>query len=224
MGLLRRRLMIKEALKRALNDSLVDAWVFSGYENADAPTSIVGVNGNKLACHNFAWNETGSGFMDGALWFDGVVDYLMCNTIQSLNDFTLIIRRTIYNMDSYSCVIFKSYNQNDFCEFAFESSNYNNASFKTVSFGKTNNIESIAFNDDKVLYMTPTSYNGTAIERGNSTYSTSKNLVIGNVVGNYVEMSIKYFALYDRTLTESEIQDEIRKLEYRWNLRKKMAV
>lgn len=75
MGLLRRRLMIKEALKREsdkvgklpLNDSLVDAWVFSGYENADAPTSIVGVNGNKLACHNFAWNETGSGFMDGAL-------------------------------------------------------------------------------------------------------------------------------------------------------------
>lgn len=224
MGLLRRRLMIKEALKRALNDSLVDAWVFSGYENADAPTSIVGVNGNKLACHNFAWNETGSGFMDGALWFDGVVDYLTCNTIQSLNDFTLIIRRTIYKMDNYSCVIFKSYNYNDFCEFAFESSYNNNASFKTVSFGKTNNIENIAFNDDKVLYMTPTNYNGTAIERGNSTYTTSKNLVVGNVTGNQVQMSLKYFALYDRTLTESEIQEEISKLEYRWNLRKKITV
>lgn len=65
--------MIKEALKREsdkvaktpLNDSLVDAWVFSGYENADAPTSIVGVNGNKLACHNFAWNSQESGFKDG---------------------------------------------------------------------------------------------------------------------------------------------------------------
>ena len=38
-----------------------------------------------------------------------------------------------------------------------------------------------------------------------------------------MNITLYYFALYDRTLTEQEIKEETIKLEYRWNLRKKMA-
>lgn len=35
-------------------------------------------NGNDAVAHNFGWNEEGSGYKDGALYFDGVDDYIEC--------------------------------------------------------------------------------------------------------------------------------------------------
>lgn len=235
MGLLRRRLMIKEALKREsdkvaklpLNDSLVDAWVFSGYENADAPTSIVGVNGNKLACHNFAWNETGSGFMDGALWFDGVVDYLSNENMPLLTDYTIIAKRTFNDCPVNSMFAYKCTSNGSAAAFEFERNNSGlqlSGPNTTASFGGggfiSNNIPEL------VTYQTKTSYNG-LIELTPNTISDGSHLYISARTGGswgQINITLYYFALYDRTLTEQEIKEEIIKLEYRWNLRKKMAV
>ena len=220
MGLLRRRLMIKEALKREsdkvaklpLNDSLVDAWVFSGYENADAPTSIVGVNGNKLACHNFAWNETGSGFMDGALWFDGVVDYLMGQNLETLSSYTVIAKFTSYS--EYTSTYKRFFQKGAFVLYD---------SYKDMILSNYGSDTVVGeYKHDGVLYFTDETFMGSPISKGTSSDTSSLYIGAGSNRDN-AEMSIKYFALYDRTLTEQEIKEEIIKLEYRWNLRKKMA-
>ena len=78
------------------------------------------------------------------------------------------------------------------------------------------------YKHDGVLYFTDKTFMGSPISKGTSSDTSSLYIGAGSNRDN-AEMSIKYFALYDRTLTEQEIQDEIRKLEYRWNLRKKMA-
>lgn len=45
----------------SFDKSLVDAWFMSGLVNSDKPTELVGINGNKFATKNFAWNSR-SGF------------------------------------------------------------------------------------------------------------------------------------------------------------------
>lgn len=40
-------------------------------------------NGKDAVAHNFAWNEEGSGYKDGALYFDGVDDYVNLNAFDS---------------------------------------------------------------------------------------------------------------------------------------------
>ena len=40
-------------------------------------------NGNDAVAHNFAWNEEGSGYKDGALYFDGVNDYVSLDAFDS---------------------------------------------------------------------------------------------------------------------------------------------
>lgn len=237
MGLLRRSLMIKEALKREndkvakapFNDSLVDAWVFSGYENADAPTSIVGVNGTKLACHNFAWNETGSGFMDGALWFDGVVDYLANTSIEMPEDYTLIVKRTLnWDMSEFCVASNNGRNASRNGAFVFEYKNSN--TIRTYSHSCKLDIPKSSI-PQQISWQTRTHYNGIEIPNaGETTVLTYPGLSImcGRNYSDggyyaYTNGALYYFALYDRTLTELEIQDEIRKLEYRWKLRKKMA-
>ena len=212
--------MIKEALKREsdkvgklpLNDSLLDTWVFSGYENADAPTSIVGVNGYKLECHNFAWNETGSGFMDGALRFDGVVDYLMGRHLEILSSYTVIAKFTSYS--AYTSTYKRFFQKGAFVLYdSYRDMILSNYGLNTVV-GE--------YKHDGVLYFTDKTFMGSPIDKGTSSDTSSLYIGAGSNRDN-AEMSIKYFALYYRTLTEQEIKEEIIKLEYRWNLRKKMA-
>lgn len=40
-------------------------------------------NGNDAVAHNFTWNEEGSGYKDGALYFDGVDDYVSLDAFDS---------------------------------------------------------------------------------------------------------------------------------------------
>lgn len=40
-------------------------------------------NGNDAVAHNFAWNEEGSGYKDGTLYFDGVDDYVSLDAFDS---------------------------------------------------------------------------------------------------------------------------------------------
>lgn len=51
-------------------------------ENKDTIKDLSG-NGNDAVAHNFAWNEDGSGYKDGALIFDGVDDYVSLDAFDS---------------------------------------------------------------------------------------------------------------------------------------------
>lgn len=51
-------------------------------ETRETITDLSG-NGNNAVAHNFAWNEEGSGYKDGALVFDGVDDYVSLDAFDS---------------------------------------------------------------------------------------------------------------------------------------------
>lgn len=51
-------------------------------ETRDTITDLSG-NGNDAVAHNFAWNEEGSGYKDGALILDGVDDYISLDAFDS---------------------------------------------------------------------------------------------------------------------------------------------
>lgn len=217
---MRRRslLNIKEE-NNQLDESLVDAWIFSGLRNEDAPDSIVGEKGIPLTCHNFAWNEEGSGFKDGTLWFDGVDDYLINKNIfkEPLTDFTVICRRemlkyrqwTIFARDSGTYPTSVSAFYFEYLGMATYPVGKGVNSFGTITNLDIDTAESVS-------YMTPTNYNGMTISRGTRN-SECKGLTI--VPDGWAACKIKYFALYNKSLTEEQIQSEIEKLEKIWSNR-----
>lgn len=207
--------------ERGPEDLLIDAWIFSGHTNEEALTKITGEKGTTLNCYNFAWNEEGSGFKDGYLYFDGVDDYLKNTSLfkEPLIDFTVICRREIFKYRQYSMFArdrgpYETSTSAFFFEY-LDLPAYPSPHKGVMSFGKLNVLDiDIA---ERVLYMTPTSYNGTAISRG-AKNSECNDLFISP--GGSVACKIGYFAVYSKTLTNEQIQAEIKRLDALWESRK----
>lgn len=225
----RRSLLNVKKENNQLDESLVDAWIFSGLRNEDAPDSIVGEKGIPLTCHNFAWNEEGSGFKDGALWFDGVDDVLRAiGNVPALTDYTIIVKREIFSLGNYTPVVSKFRGGETIGNgaFIFEL-NYNpdRRIFpnKTWSYGDA--TIGVGINDitglvpELISYQTKNSYNGHHINSGDFLDGTDMSVgaLRTNVGGG--EMAAYYIGLYSRSLTEFEIQSEIEKLEKIWSNR-----
>ena len=213
-----------------LDSSLVDAWIFSGYKNEDAPDAIAGVKGTELTCYNFAWNEEGSGFKDGALWFDGVDDYLIGrNKFPILTDYTIIMKRNIFELGGYATVACKwiadeiKGNGAFLFEFNGTPNNHIPKPNKTFSFSNSNEVGDNSISSDQIpeliSWQTKNRYNGHEINSG--IQSDGRNFTIGRkmLYGAFCKISVNYCALYDKSLTESEIQSEIKKLETLWKNR-----
>lgn len=208
-----------------LDSSLIDAWIFSGHTNNEAPSQIVGEKGIALDCKNFAWNEEGSGFKDGALYFDGVDDYLYSSDTPILNDYTIICKRNIMRIGWYGCIATKRFKVQSGGKngdlFAFECNNTDgivDSPIATASKGVSNIIQDIPLS---ISYQTKNSYNGFELEFNDDHDSSGEALYIGcNGDTQFIsKLSLNYFALYSRSLTESEIQSEIEKLEKMWSNR-----
>lgn len=207
-------------LDQPFDSSLVDAWIFSGHTNDEAPYQIAGEKGINLICYNFAWNEQGSGFKDGALHFDGVDDNLSClniyGEIPELDDYTVICRRYV-TPGKNSCTASKDPASNHNGAFIFELKE--GTDIKTYSFKVGTSIDDFA-GKESVSWQTKNSYNG--LELVSSSSSDTDDFRIGwrgPISNTFFDGYIKYFALYDRTLSVNEIQAEIRKLEYKWEKR-----
>ena len=213
-----------------LDSSLVDAWIFSGYKNEDAPDAIAGVKGTELTCYNFAWNEEGSGFKDGALWFDGVDDYLIGrNKFPILTDYTIIMKRNIFELGGYATVACKwiadeiKGNGAFLFELNGTPNNHIPKPNKTFSFSNSNEVGDNSISSDQIpeliSWQTKNRYNGHEINSG--IQSDGRNFTIGRkmLYGAFCKISVNYCALYDKSLTESEIQKEIQKLETLWSNR-----
>lgn len=211
-----------------LDVTLVDAWIFSGHDNSEAPTEIVGEKGIALNTHNFAWNEEGSGFKDGALHFDGYDDYLDCGKTPVLTEYTLIMKRTYSKFGAYACVASKYYDYNRNGAFLFEL-NYINAKVsqpnQTWSYSSATEAgaKEIAQEDipELISWQTSDSYNG-KINLGRGSATDGVYFAIGSRRGateGVTAMSCYWCALYSKSLTEEQIQKEIQKLETLWNSR-----
>lgn len=142
---------------------------------------------------------------EGALVFDGVDDYGICNNLPILNDYTVICRREIINKESGAIASKRTSSSQWDGAFIFERNN------QLTSFGQ-NNYRTTQQNN--VSYMTTTSYNGGTISRGS--LQDTEYLVLGaagfnidlNRAYEFSNCAIYYFALYNKSLTPEEIEVE----------------
>lgn len=147
---------------------------------------------------------------EGALVFDGVDDYGICNNLPILTDYTVICRRVI-EKENKTTVASKSIAIPNGA-FIFELIDANK---NTFSFGGSRVVD--INNNDSVSYQTKNSYNGKLIAVG--TASDTDTLTLGIVRekdSRLLKGAIYYFALYDKSLTPKEIEEEKVKLENYW--------
>lgn len=208
----------------SFHQSLVDAWFMSGPSNSDKPSSITGVMGNEMILKNFAFTSEsgfGEGNYEGALVFDGVDDYGICNNLPILNDYTVICRREIINKESGAIASKRTSSSQWNGAFIFERNS------QLTSFGQ-NNYRTIQQNN--VSYMTTTSYNGGTISRGS--LQDTEYLILGadgfnidlNRAHGFSNCAIYYFALYNKSLTPEEIETEKERLNEEWLKRSKVTI
>lgn len=213
----------------SFHQSLVDAWFMSGPSNSDKPSSITGVMGNEMILKNFAFTSEsgfGEGNYEGALVFDGVDDYALCNNLPILTDYTVICRRSIITVKNSSATASKRSYPDDvgnFGAFVFERT-FAAGNKSIYSFGTANGVD--AFDENEIVYQTKTSYNGKAINSGSS--NDSEYLCLGANAYNinldkcqeFSNIAVYYFALYDKSLTPEEIEVEKERLNEEWLKRK----
>lgn len=208
--------------------SLVDAWFMSGYSNDNPPNSIKGYKGHELVLKNFAFTPKsgfGEGNNAGSLVFDGVDDYAVCYNMPIQTDYTVICRRQIININNSSAVASKRTYPNDigfFGAFVIERVTAN-GSKALYSFGKDNAVDS--FDSNQIIYQSKTAYNDRNIIAGDasdtnilSLGANAYNLSLGRCQ-EFSNVAIYYFALYDKSLTPDEIEQEKIKLNEIWTKR-----
>lgn len=213
-----------------LDPSLIDAWIFSGLRNEDAPASIVGEKGIPLTCNNFAWNEEGSGFKDGALYFDGVDDDCVAyNKLTCDRNVTVIGKRKLttdeYNQWQNSLnihiaadlipIIFL-----DYYESGFESAYGYKMKARFGDYELYYNNDT----DPHTFWATKDLFNGKKYVNKNSNLENGKkyryNIYLGRVWSGAISACAWYYlAVYDKVMTEQEAQFEIEKLEKIWSNR-----
>lgn len=201
------------------NKAMVDAWFMSGFSNNDKTSSIRGVKGNEIVLRNFAFTSEsgfGEGNYEGALVFDGVDDYGICNNLPILTDYTVICRRVIEN--DTNVVASKSIVAGNGA-FIFEYGNNATYSFSEYTSGLAVNLE------DSVSWQTKNSYNGSTITVGNADDTDTLTLgIIREKDSRLWEGAIYYFALYNKSLTIEEIETEKERLNEEWLKRSKVTI
>lgn len=193
-------------LKNGINDLPISYKKYTGFA-----ASVVG------SC-NITITQLPTAY-EGALVFDGVDDYGICNNLPILTDYTVICRRVIEEKDNYT-VASKGYTLNNvFYSGAFiveRQANPNNKG--AFSFGVNTQISS--FSDNEIIYQTKNQYMSTPIKYGDVV--DSDKLALGtlgtnvNTLYSCLKGAIYYFALYDKSLTPEEIEEEKVKLESEW--------
>lgn len=161
----------------------------------------------------------------GSLVFDGVDDYAVCDNMPIQTDYTVICRREIINTNNSSAVASKrTYPDNigSFGAFVIERVTAN-GSKALYSFGKDNAVDS--FNSNQIIYQSKTAYNDRNIIAGDasdtnilSLGANAYNLSLGRCQ-EFSNVAIYYFALYDKSLTPDEIEQEKIKLNEIWTKR-----
>lgn len=215
-----------EATYRNPEALLIDAWIFSGHTNEEAPTQITGEKGTALSCYNFAWNEEGSGFKDGFLCFDGVNDRLGAYT--NLPSVKTVIIKYIQPKQTYSewsaIASFVGDNSRganvNYHENGFTAYGYNFRS-GIVEFGMIyHNIT-----EDEVYTDYINNYGRNGEPFTNESLGDMRNLYtisIGCVYNNtcFRQAKIAYAAIYSESLTDVECMVEIKRLNALWESRK----
>lgn len=135
---------------------------------------------------------------ENGLAYDGVSDFTDNKNIPIFTDFTAIIKRVDLDAkNNNSTVMFKgnkiyesSIGNGFILDYCYDSKNY------VYSYGKLNRIER---DDSKIIYLTPKSYNGNPIIKGENRDN------LGLVLGKYWKGIIYKTILYSKTISLLEI-------------------
>jgi len=217
-------------LDQPLDHSLIDAWIFSGLRNEDAPASIVGEKGIELSCSNFAWNEQGSGFKDGALYFDGVDDYCVRGNVLTCDRNVTVIGKRKLTTDEYNqwqCSL-NIHVGSDYIPIIYL--DYYESSFESAYGYKMKSIfgdYELYYNNDTdphTFWATKDLFNGEKYVNKATNLEDGKkynyNIYLGRVWSGIKSACAWYYlAVYDKVMTEQEAQFEIEKLEKIWSNR-----
>lgn len=153
-------------------------------------------------------------YYEGALVFDGVDDYGICEDFPALKDFTIIYKRINLN-PSKTNQAFISNRSVEITKRLIIEHTYPNANVTIVG-NVSKSIVSVYDPSKKPVYVLPTSYNG-QISLGKPTFDP----IIGLILGNYPSESSVYcwngafYALdiYDKTLEGEELQTALNNIE-----------
>lgn len=183
-------------LKNGINDLPISYKKFTGFA-----ASVVG------SC-NITITQLPTAY-EGALVFDGVDDYGICTGLPILDDYTVICRRVLEN-NTKNVVASKSIVAGNGA-FVFEYGNNATYSFSEYTSGLAVNLK------DSVSYQTKNSYNGSTITVGNADDTDTLTLgIIREKDSRLLKGAIYYFALYNKSLTPEEVEEEKVKLENYW--------
>jgi len=195
-------------------EGIVARYYASGLTNEQMAVNPVWVdktgNGHDLQMKNFAWKE-GSGISDiypGALVFDGVDDYGVCENFPVLTKekgYTVVaLRQWIEEKNSVTALASNSKNWNQDGAFVFEYNNLeNNYPNIEISFGSNNMFDRGL---SPYSYQTSKSYNGNLIESGS--FLGSDKLVVAKANENLSpnsNIAIWELVFLDHDATEEEL-------------------
>lgn len=135
-----------------------------------------------------------------ALVSDGVDDYGSSENFPLQDDFTIIAKRR--RISNAGCLISKRIDTSYGGAFLFEGQIIDEGNGFVDSFGIRTYVNWV---EDDVVYMTPTSYNGTPITKGTDPDHNRLNLFM--IYNNYFLSAALYkLLIFNRTLSDEEIQ------------------
>lgn len=158
---------------------------------------------------------------EGALVLDGVDDFGRNSNFPQLKDYTVICKREHIELVKNTALLSKRYET--YGAFTLEHTD-TVPEYKEYSFGTNTKVSK--FVDDKITWQTATSYNGKNIVRGSGYDSTL--FLLGKLFQSddypTAKAAVYYIAIYDRSLTQKEINDEIRRYEGKTSWRDDMVL
>lgn len=200
-----------------IDDYLVASYRCNGKGNSDADRDVLkdlSGNGHDIVLKNFGFT-LGSGYEGGALVFDGIDDYGICENFPAINDFTFVYKRINLNPSkSTNCFLSKSVSTNQaqqFCsELAYSKNVYVRLGSKDIA------VKDIYNPELSIVYVTKESYNGEMDLVSSNYTSTVNNLYIGTFsrsVQAYVWNGALYaLDIYDRTLSDEYLQKALNRM------------
>lgn len=193
----------------------VTRWHFGGLTNEmmaamdDPRIEDADHKGRFLSFKNFAWKE-GSGISDiypGALVFDGVDDYGVCDNFPILTKekgYTVVALRQwiTYNPNAISAIATNASDRSFNGAFTFE--NYNKGAEQTISYGATQ--ISLQYSKSPFSWQTTSKYNRVNIANGNK--DATNSLVLGRSYpqrNDFANFAIWELVFLDHDATEEEL-------------------
>ena len=193
----------RDANRQLIDKSVLGLKAIENYIKTGNGSDIVS---RRLYLNNVAYNSE-SGYTDNnGLLLDGVDDHAVNTVIPAVTDFTVIAKREWINKDTIGneCFIHKGVINTPIGETAFmlEYEIANDTYYRSSSYGGYINIERTN-RPEKIIYQTPTSYNGTAITKGSGTDTIG--LTLGAVTNNYWHGVFYKLMFYTKTIDQLSI-------------------